>query len=279
MPLINGVGQGDQSADKQNDFRSLLSLHVDIVDRMTDDPANHWRRKYTFVDMNAGPGIYSGITGSPLIFLDKIEQTSLPYRAVFVEKESVNADALKSNTGKRTLRHAPMIITGDHETILRQYVTSKAPATYGLLYHDPSGSVPNFDLLADVSSYPVLQYMEIMIYLSATNIKRVRRYEQVTGRDAQVKLLTDYIRSIQKSTWIIRKPQGRHQWTFALGSNWKRFPAWENLGFYRVDSPAGQDILRRLTYTDSELEAMNGQQSFFDSPALATPTIAPMPST
>lgn len=270
MPLQNGVGYGDHSAAKQDDFHSLLSLHVGIVDRMTNKPGKNWQRRYTFIDMNAGPGCYDGLIGSPLIFLEEIEKTTIPYRAVFIEREAINADALRDNVGLRSLRHQPLIINDSHANVLRKYIKSQAPKTYGLIYHDPSGSVPDFDLLSDASRAPILDYMEFMIYLSATNIKRVRRFQEATNRDAKVKLLIDSLQTINKKTWIIRKPQGRHQWTFVLGSNWSKFPEWEKRGFYRIDSPVGQEILRSLTYTDKELEGMSGQQSFFDLPELQT---------
>ena len=124
--------------------------------------------------------------------------------------------------------------------------------------------MPDFDLLAELSKKPAFKYIDFVVYLSATNIKRVRRFEQATGRDAKVKLLTDYMKSIDKSTWIIRKPMGKHQWTFAIGSNWVKFPDWEKRGFYRIDSDEGKSMLERLTYTDGEIDNMSGQMSFFN---------------
>ena len=269
MPLVNGVGYGDNSADKQNDFRSLLSLHVDVVNRITSKPNRAWTRFYSYVDMNAGPGIYNGLTGSPIIFLNSIERTSIPYRGFFIERESINAASLEAIVCNRQLRGSVAVVNNDHAIALRSNLLTGRP-TYGLVYHDPSGSIPDFDLLAQISRCQAFKYMEFMVYLSATNIKRVRRMEEEKDGGAKVKLLTTYLQGINKSTWIIRKPQGKHQWTFVLGSNWKRFPEWESRGFYRIDSPQGQGILKNLTYTGEELDAMSGQLNFFDQPGPET---------
>lgn len=283
MPIINGVGYGDHSADKQDDFRSLLSLHVDLVDKMTGESDKQWKRYYTYIDMNAGPGCYNGLIGSPLVFLDKIEQTSIPYRGIFIEQEMVNARELGLHVLNRQLRGYVAVLNGNHDAILRGGFAPDGFAfdrpTFGLLYHDPSGSVPAFDLLAAISRRPEYKFMEFMIYLSATNIKRVRRCDETKDRAAKVKLLTEYLQAINKSTWLIRKPQGKHQWTFAIGSDWKRFPDWKSRGFYRVDSPEGQDTLKHLTYTTDELDAMSGQLNFFNQPGPEMPPTALTPNT
>ena len=262
MPIKNGVGYGDHTQQKQDDFRGLLSLHINIVDGITSKPSNAWQRYYSYIDMNAGPGDQNGIIGSPVLFLSQIERTTIPYQATFIEKEQCNAKRLQSAIGGSQWRGNIKVVNSDHAVALRNGAAPNK-STHGIIYHDPSGSVPDFDLLAELSRRQAFQRIDFVIYLSATNIKRVRRFEQATGRGAKVKLLTDYLQSINKSTWIIRKPLGRHQWTFAVGSNWVNFPAWQKRGFYKIDTPEGQAMLERLTYTDSELDDMSGQMSFF----------------
>lgn len=257
------VGQGDHTQQKQDDFQSLLSLHIKIVDNITSRPGNAWQRYYSYIDMNAGPGLYDGIVGSPILFLSQIESTSIPYMAIFIEEERCNADELNSRVAPLDLRGAVKVVNDNHDHALRNGA-APTKSTHGMIYHDPNGTVPNFDLLSELSRKPAFQRIDFVVYLSATNIKRVRRFEQATGRDAKVKLLTDYLKSVNKSTWIIRKPIGKHQWTFAIGSNWVNFPAWEKRGFYKIDSPEGKSVLERLTYTDSELDDMSGQMSFFN---------------
>lgn len=256
------VGHGDHTQQKQDDFQALLSLHIKIVDGITSKPDKAWQRYYSYIDMNAGPGLYDGIVGSPILFLSQIECTSIPYTAIFIEEEPCNAAELKNRVAPLTPRGMVNIVNDNHDHALRNG-TAPNKSTHGLIYHDPNGTVPNFDLLSELSRKPTFQRIDFVVYLSATNIKRVRRFEQVTGRDAKVMLLTDYLKSINKSTWIVRKPTGKHQWTFAIGSNWVNFPEWKKRGFYQIDTPEGKSVLERLTYTDSELDNLNGQMSFF----------------
>ena len=263
MPIENGVGYGDHTQQKQDDFRGMLSLHINIVDGITQRPGNAWQRYYNYIDMNAGPGNQNGIVGSPILFLNQIERTTIPYQATFIEREPCNVEKLQSAINSKTWRGNVLVVNNDHAVALHNG-TAPQRSTHGMIYHDPSGSVPDFDLLAELSKKPAFKYIDFVVYLSATNIKRVRRFEQATGRDAKVKLLTDYMKSIDKSTWIIRKPMGKHQWTFAIGSNWVKFPDWEKRGFYRIDSDEGKSMLERLTYTDGEIDNMSGQMSFFN---------------
>lgn len=263
MPMVNGVGYGDHTLQKQDDFRGLLSLHISIVDGITGKPGNAWQRYYNYIDMNAGAGDQNGIPGSPILFLNQIERTTIPYQATLIEREQCNAEKLQTAINSGQWRGGIKVVNNDHAVALRNGA-APGKSTHGIIYHDPSGTVPDFDLLAELSKKPAFQRIDFVVYLSATNIKRVRRFEQVTGRDAKVKLLTDYLKAINKSTWIIRKPMGRHQWTFAIGSNWVNFPAWEKRGFYKIDTPEGKSMLERLTYTDGELDDMSGQMSFLN---------------
>jgi len=249
MPTINGVGFGDHSQDKQDDFRRMIRFHLGLVDHIEQQ----WNdRRYTYIDMNAGPGQYEGITGSPLIFLDECVKIGIPYDATFIELDEINANALRYH-----IKADVTVTNSDHALALRSY-RNQPPLGLGLLYHDPTGVVPAFDLLAEVSRYPSLKKIDFMIYLSATNIKRVRLASQTDD----VKCLDTYLEAIDKRVWIVRKPRGKEQWTFVIGSNWGDFPDWKKRQFYSVFSPEGKNILDRLTYTETELSKVNGQQVF-----------------
>lgn len=269
MSTTNSVGSGQTTEGKQADFRSFIALHVGIVDRITWVRDRQRTSPYTYIDTNAGPGIYEGLTGSPLHFLDAIEKTSMPYQAIFIEREKDNAIELTRLVNQRRLRYPPEILNVCNQTALLDYVKDNHPPTYGMLYHDPNG-VPSFDLLAEVSQSPSFRIMDFMISLPANAIKRVRGAEKASNGYTDTKRFNDSIKLINKTTWIIRRPQGKWQWTFIIGSNWPKFPDWGKRGFYRLDSEDGQAILHNLTYTDEERDAMSGQISFFDLPELQT---------
>jgi hypothetical protein len=62
----------------------------------------------------------------------------------------------------------------------------------------------------------------------------------------------DYIKSIDKKCWIVRKPETQWQWTFLIGSNWVKFPEWKKERFYNLESKEGKEIMERVMYTEEE---------------------------
>ena len=137
-------------------------------------------------------------------------------------------------------------ISGDHtDTLPTFFNLPRRRKKYGLLYADPSGVAPPFNLLAAFASH--YKRIDLLIYLSATNLKRKR-----AAQNGSTPTLIDELSNIDKDQWIIREPHGQHQWSFLLGSNWLNYPTYESEGFHRVSSATGQCILHRLNYTENE---------------------------
>ena len=85
--------------------------------------------------------------------------------------------------------------------------------------------------------------MEVLMYLSATNLKR--------EHDITPQLLSDRIAGIGKSHWIVRRPitGDSHQWTFLLGSNTDLFTDYRRIDFYHLNSKEAQSFFPKLNFT------------------------------
>lgn len=269
MPVVNGVGFGEHTALKQEHFEKLLRLHL----RLTTAVQRNWRERrwlgadldtYYYYDINAGAGHDpTGLVGSPLLFLKQARLLNVRYQAALIEKEAVNCEELRSAFCDSNVQ----IECGDHLDCLPRHFVSGKPR-FGLVYADPSGSTPPFDLLAQMSQQPIFKRLDICIYVHATNIKRARRSSTANEQRS----LQDFMEPIDKKEWIVREPVGKEQWSFLIGSNMINFPDWAKEGFHRWKSPRGKEILDVLTYTADEIAAKNGQLTlpFFDVPSLAT---------
>lgn len=199
---------------------------------------------YQYIDMNAADG-----SGSPALFLDAVRQANIPYRALFVEHEKMKYASLYARYGS-----FPSVQTyrGDHNAAVPHHCRHIYGKPYGLIYNDPCG-IPSFDTLATVSQLPQIDHIDMLINCPATAIKRAR------GAFHRAQYLVDGLDGIQKRHWLIRAPHGRWQWTILLGTNWGKVQEWRAQQMYLVQSPEGQDILRRLNLTSEEQELDNGQ--------------------
>lgn len=277
MPVSNGVGYGEHTPLKQEHFEKMLGLHMDI----TTQVQRNWKEKdwtgpdldrYYYFDINAGAGSDpTGLIGSPLIFIKQARIHHLDFKAVLIERELENYRQLSNVIGDSRIT----IECGDHNDVLPNYFVG-GPQRFGLVYADPSGTIPPFDLLGQMSRQPVYKRLDICIYVHATNIKRIRRSSLTNEK----RCLRDFLDGIDKKQWIVREPVGQEQWSFLIGSNWINFPDWQKEGFHSYTSVKGKEILDRLTYTVEEIAERNGQAAFpfFNSPDLVTGLTEPTQS-
>ena len=224
---------------KLDQLRSLLAMHVKIAKAVLKKTA-HFTQEYHYVDATAGPGKYPAqgqeVQGSPLVFLSVAEAERLQYTADLIEEIPDNADSLRANLPK--LRYGQANIhPGEYDQVIRELFSAKDETQLGLLYVDPSNGIPDFDTVAHVSG--MRPRMEVLMYLSATNLKR----NHVT-----TKKLLDHMADIDKSHWLLRKPRpgDGHQWTFVLGSNSDLFGDYKRIEFYQLNSVEAQRFFPKL---------------------------------
>lgn len=255
MPIENGVGYGEYTGVKIEHLSKIMAMHMAITKSVIKKHASYAEPEYRYVDLTAGKGVTpDGNIGSPLVFLDTAKEPKLkfdiPFRADLIEREQINIDELERAVSTHSLyeihKKSIHFHCGNYEDIIPQLFKFKKDFAYGLIYVDPSGDLPDFKTLSFLSS--MRPKMEILIYLSATNVKR--QFQQTK------KFLADFISETNKQYWLIRKPfkGDKHQWTFLLGSNIDFFKPHKNIRnyFYLLDSPEGQSVFEKMNLSEEQ---------------------------
>ena len=249
MPVSNGIGHSEWTADKEAGLDALLRQHISIVRAVTSKHP-YYPQAYIYIDTNAGDGCNAaeGCDGSPIVFL-KVAQDRIPYQAYFIDRELANTFNLAKAT---SIYNHHEIFTEDNATCLPKIARRLNKNSYGLIYTDPTG-IPNFDMLSEASK--LLPRIDLLIRYSGSSAKR-------NGRDLKAEL-----DKIGKEIWLIRElnPSDKHQWSFLFGTNYTEYKPWRKYGFRRTDDKEGAEIFAKLTYTKDEL-ARQLQLSLLDSP-------------
>ena len=260
MPVINGIGISPETPIKQDHFKTIVEKHLKIVCDGIFKKNYGWveNNKYFYYDMNAGSGFYEGIVGSPLIFLNEaIKYRHVQFNVYLFEIEPDNIVQLERIVSEA--HYPPNInihyIQKDSSVYLTDYLFYSHNQQFGMVYSDPTGSVPPFDTLAKFSQRKYCQRTDIVINFAASTIKRIRGSSKCIER----RCLTDYLSVISKKAWIIRENHGKHQWTFLIGANWINFPEFRGIGFRYADSAEGQSILDNLNMSAREKKTCRQQ--------------------
>lgn len=257
MPLRKGVGFGRWTPVKLDHLAAIMAMHVSITKAVLKKNP-FYVQEYHFIDATAGPGRYEvrgeEVQGSPLLFLSVAENQQLRYKADLIEKEAANADYLREQL--------PTLVYGrveihccEYRAMIPRLLPSKDENQLGLCFVDPSTGIPDFDTATYVSE--MRPRMEILMYLSATNVKR--------AHDRAARLLSQRMAGIGKSHWIVRKPFSgdAHQWTFLLGSNTDLFGHYKKIDFYVLNSEEAREFFPRLNLSAKQRKERS-QPRLFD---------------
>jgi three-Cys-motif partner protein len=276
MPVIDSIGQSDYTRLKQDILGVFLNVHTKIVKGITERFG--WAdNQYLYLDLNAGPGVYGDIEGSPIVFIKTARRNKLKFRAILTEKEIVHCNSLidrldclsegnifdiacqmipYSNVVGSCVGRGDVVVVcnEDNENTIKSmktfYSEKDVKSPFGLIYMDPNGCQVRFGELKDLLSQSKLSRLDLLINLSASAIKRNRHNDSV-------KSIMDSISGIKKKHWLIRKPYGKWQWTFLLGTNWVNFPELEKIDFVSMDSEKGRQYINKVNYSAEELSQIS----------------------
>lgn len=247
MPIKHGIGYGEYTPEKLQCFESFLSMHIRWTKAVLQRHP-YWVFTYNYIDATAGCGYCpeSNMPGSPLVFLAIAHRLGMPYHADFIEVEPGNhfllAGAIPHDAHQYVSTHH-----GDYCDVLPRLIERLDKNAFGLIFIDHSGAVTELMDRIEILERLSIKHpkIEILIYVPAANVKRVLYHRNIR--------LEDCLQGIRKRHWLVRKPMGKHQWTFLMGSNTPP-PEYPSIGFYRLDSQEGQQIFGILNYTNQELE-------------------------
>jgi len=241
MPITNGVGHSAFTEMKQKHLREILKTHMAIVKAITCK-YSYLDPYYYYIDATAGPGKIGGEEGSPLVFIDSARDIQLDYHAYFIEKVADNCLSLMkaiSNTHHGNI----CICNQQYEYVLPQICQEYNDKQFGVLYIDNTNCMADLETLKTV--VPLRPKIDILMYLSATNIKRTPG-----------ETLDDYIEALGKEHWLIRKSYygDKHYFTFLFGYNGPKslLDKYQTIGLYHIKNDIGRGIYDKMRWTNAE---------------------------
>lgn len=241
----------DETQVKHEQLGGLFKMLAKVLDSI----CRRHGKEFVYVDLTAGPGRYDhGALGSPLLasfaFGDKAWCSALHC----FERDGETYERLTEAVAAH-----PKVIAHwqDHNDGFGAVVAQHPWQTYGLVFADANPGIDNIPLGVLKQAATSWPKVDILCYVSAAVVKRIRT---TIGCPS----LSEQLRSVGKAHCLIRRPHGRHQWTFALLTNWREFPIWKRAGFITLDSPEGQSVLQALDLTKREFTQQTQRDLFGD---------------
>lgn len=230
---FDNIGRSEYTEIKHSMFEGLMALHSTICESIIREHGG----RYHYIELNAGRG------ESCAIAMGAIRPHVPEALFDFFEKHPSNAERLHDLFDKD---ESVRIVPGDHRKTAESHLARIGPGLVnGVLFHDPNG-VPELELLERVSRLPSMQRVDLLLYVSATGLKRARTAATTGYR------LTELVERVDKKHWLIGETRGGQQWTMLIGSNWANFPDWKKKGFHKINSREGKAIVEKADKTRKE---------------------------
>jgi three-Cys-motif partner protein len=196
MPKVDDVGHGQFTSLKMEILRKIFEMHL-VITQAVLRRQSFFRQNYKYIDVTAGKGYVpdSTIFGSPLIFLNAVHSGLFekPFEAHFIELQKVNFEELTNNVRGYSrqkgwdIEKNVYFHPGDYQQVIPQLLGNVNNKELGLVFVDHSGDLPIFDSINYITQ--TRPRMEILIYLSARNIKRIHH---LTGKSLLERVMHFY---------------------------------------------------------------------------------------
>jgi hypothetical protein len=252
------VGLGPDSIDKYRVADGLISMIMKMANGALTGTGRvaGWPQRYVWFDVTAGPAFHPSIDceGTPPIAMRHLAKMKVETYAVFIEGWPATYQSLEHEMVARfgTPDGNYRLVRGDSVELAAGLLQQAPRSRLGGIIIDPNGEV-DFDLLAQLVCLRGRKDYDLVVYASATTLKRARRARETANNGGDTRLLIDLLAPCHKKLWIIKKPSGgAQQWSWLVGTNWESMPAWRKAGFEPITTALGQQYLARLTYTDGE---------------------------
>jgi len=231
-------GQSDATEFKERGLEAAFWINMKVFTAKFGARFPYWH-----FDLNCGCGINEkiGCIGSPLAFLRAADSVGCSrYFAGFCDNEQSQIAALMAREEVRENDQCFMF-HGDNAALVQSIPdligkVERPHHAMGMVLSDPNGwGTPILELKELSEKCPKIDFA---LHWN-TRVRRMAR-----GHKWEFIDIDEAIAMLNKKHWLIRDPRGPHQWTVLIGRNY-RIPDYKSLGFFHLDSPKGEDIMRR----------------------------------
>jgi hypothetical protein len=257
---------GKETHLKERDFSGLIGgIHVPICKSIHDRYGRPNDPPYLFADLNGGPGQLRDdagreFPGSPLIAVDALARSGVPYETLHFESDPDVAAELAAALHP-SIYPDTTVCEMPFEDGIRNWLTQTRPHRYryGMVYSDPIETPIPVDTFNDVAAH--FPRVDLLAYVAANN-----QYKRINGSGrGHGRRLADDIAAVHKKKVLIRTPAGGEQYTFILFTDWTKMPPWTSHGFHELKATGpGRLILDELNLTRRELHQRANQPLPFE---------------